>query len=206
MIISTSISNRVKVHIGIMAAVCAGLSLGGTTAAAAPKPMAISAKAMLQASFEKAILGKGNGPAVGVLRSRGYGMACTPRLSSAQPKLVIDLPSPAAQRRHVFAVISPDGRLYEIYTPYSDDVETADIIIPSETISWQKARSRSRFTLSASELTALSPGKQTPERVFTAKGRYKFALVNSIQKDLIAVSDTPGRITVHAGCIIDWTP
>lgn len=206
MIISTSISNRLRANIGIIAAFCAGLSFAGATAVAAPKTATISAKESLQTSFEKAVFGKSAVARDGMLQSRGYGMACTPRLSSAAPKLVITLPASPALRRHVFAVISPDGRLHEIYTPYSDEVETADIIIPSETISWQKARSRSRFTLSASELTALSPGKQTPERVFTAKGSYKFALVSAIQRDLIAVSDTPGRITVHAGCIIDWTP
>jgi hypothetical protein len=205
MIISILISNRHKTLIRFTMPLLMGISIA---APAIAKEAVRSVKASVQADFEKAVLGKGGGagPATKRPAPSSFGMACTPRLSAARPALTITLPQSPAARRHVFAVVSPSGRLYELYSPYADDVEIADIIIPSAAISWQKARTRARFSLAAPDLLATTPGQQTPTRVFTEKGRYKFALVSAIQKDLIAVSDKPDQVIVYTGCLIDWMP
>jgi hypothetical protein len=208
MIISTLISNRRKSLIRFAVLLFIGVSIVWAASPAIAIGTVNDVRASLQASFEKAVLGKASGtlPTTRKAKSRSFAMVCTSRLSAARPMLSIILPQSPAARRHVFAVVSPSGRLYELYSPYSDDVEIADIIIPSDQISWQKARTRARFALSASQLRATELGQQTPTPIFTEKGRYKFALVSSIQKDLIAVSDTPNRVTVYAGCLIDWMP
>jgi hypothetical protein len=205
MITSTSISNRPKTLIRFAMPLLMGIL---TAAPAIGKEAVSSVKASVQAGFEKAVLGKGSGahPATKRPTPSSFGMTCTPRLSTARPVLTITLPQSPAARRHVFAVISPSGRLYELYSPYADDVEIVDIIIPSNEISWQRARTRARFTLAAPKLLATAPGQQMPTRVFAEKGRYKFALVSAIQKDLIAVSDRPDQVTIYAGCLIDWMP
>lgn len=223
MIISISISNKRKVpsnFVCLRGCFSAILFAVATTACASPPPNGGNAKAkqtgapapsaptILLASFEKAVLGKDS---VSATEKRmpnvtSFGMTCAPdRLTTGKAELTITLPQAAAARRHAFAVITPTGRLYEIYSPYSNDVEQADIIIPSDLISWQKARDRNKFTFAAADLLATEPGKNVPTQIFQEAGIYKFALVSSIQKDLIAVSDTPGQIKVFAGCLIDWT-
>lgn len=208
MIIFISISNRQKPFLRL----ASPLLMGVVAAAAAPPVVSKTAdtgvRAVLQAGFEKAIFGKARAtpPAAKPLAVTSFGMTCTARASAARPMLTITLPQPLAARRHVFAVISPSGRLHELYSPYSDDVEIADIIIPSEEISWQKVQRSTRFTFAAPQLFATEPGQRRPAKVFREKGRYQFALVSAIQKDLIAVSDKPGQVTVHAGCLIDWAP
>lgn len=204
MIISTSISNRPTTLLRFAAPLIMGILLVGAAAPATGNAL----KSSLQASFEKAVFGKARGAASAtrVPAPTGFGMACTPRVSAARPVLTITLPQSLAARRHVLAVISPSGQLYELYSPYSADVEIADILIPSDEISWQKARTRARFSLPALALMATRQGQRTPTQLFTEKGRYQFALVSAIQKDLIAVSDTPNRVTIYAGCVIQWTP
>lgn len=222
MIISTSISNNQSVPSGLVyvrACVSAILLAVATTACAAPPPEAGNAQAtqntstapsvetILAESFEKAVLDKG-GTLPNENRmpgSNSAGMTCSPaRLTSGKAQLTITLPQAPAARQHAFAVITPTGQLYEIYSPYTRDVEQADIIIPSDIISWQKARSRNIFTFAAADLMATGLGKTVPTQVFQEAGLYKFALVSSIQKDLIAVSDTPGQVKVFAGCLVDW--
>lgn len=203
----------------LRACVSAIVIAAATTACASPPPKAgnaqvaqtdaalPSAQVILSGSFEKAVLDKG---ALSATENRmprvpGVGMTCSPaRLTSAKAELTITLPQAVAARQHAFAVVTPTGQLYEIYSPYANDVEQADIIIPSETISWQMARTRNIFTFSAADLMATRLGKNVPTQVFQEAGIYKFALVSSIQKDLIAVSDTPGQVRVFAGCLIDW--
>ncbi len=217
MIISTSISNKRKVafnFICLQGCISAALLAVATSACAAPPPKAnaattraTSVKAILSASFEKTVLGKEGAAATekSLPRITSFGMSCTPsRITSGKAKLTIALPQALAARRHAFAVITPAGQLYELYSPYSDDVEAADIIIPSEIISWQKARKSAVFSFAASDLMATAPKQNVPTQVFQEAGLYKFALVSSIQKDLIAVSDTPGQVKVFAGCLIDW--
>jgi hypothetical protein len=205
MITSISTSNRQKTLIRFALPLLMGIF---TAAPAIGKEVVSSLKASVQAAFEKAVLGKASGAIATTKRPTpsSFGMACTPRVSARRPALMITLPQSPAARRHVFAVISPSGQLYELYSPYSDDVEIADIIIPSDEISWQKARTRARFSLVAPKLVATAPGQQVPTRVFAEKGQYKFALVSAIQKDLIAVSDRPDQVTIYAGCLIDWMP
>jgi hypothetical protein len=222
MIISTSISNNLGVPLSfVYVRTCASALLlaVATTACAAPPPEtgnaqaaqkttpAPSVKTILSASFEKAVLDKG---ATSVTENRmpdsnSIGMTCNPnRLTSGKAQLTITLPQALTARQHAFAVITPTGQLYEIYSPYTPDVEQADIIIPSDIISWQKARTRNIFTFAAADLMATGLGKTVPAQVFQEAGLYKFALVSSIQKDLIAVSDTPGQVRVFAGCLVEW--
>jgi hypothetical protein len=222
MIISTSISNSQGVSssfVDVRACACALLLAVATTACAVPPPDAGNAQAtqkthsvpsvetILSASFEKAVLDKG-APSANERRmpdSNSIGMTCSPaRLTSGKAQLTITLPQAPAARQHAFAVITPTGQLYEIYSPYTRDVEQADIIIPSDIISWQKARSRNIFTFAAADLMATGLGKTVPTQVFQEAGLYKFALVSSIQKDLIAVSETPGQVRVFAGCLVEW--
>lgn len=217
MIISISISNKPKLLIEsacLRGCLSAALLAVTTSACAAPTPKASaataqarSAQAILSASFEKAVLGKEAAAATEkrLPRITSFGMKCTPsRIASGKVKLTIALPQAPAARRHAFAVITPAGQLYELYSPYSDDVEVGDIIIPSEIISWQKARTRAVFSFAAADLMASAPKQNVPIQVFQEAGLYKFALVSSIQKDLIAVSDTPGQVKIFAGCVIDW--
>jgi hypothetical protein len=222
MIISTSISNNQSVQpsfVYVRACVSAILLAVATTACAAPPPEAGNAqaaqktipapsvRAILSASFEKAVLDKGAPEATEkrMPDTNSIGMTCTPaRLTSGKTQLTITLPQALAARQHAFAVITPTGQLYEIYSPYTRDVEQADIIIPSDIMSWQKARSRNIFTFAAADLMATGLGKTVPTQVFQEAGLYKFALVSAIQKDLIAVSDTPGQVKVFAGCLIEW--
>jgi hypothetical protein len=222
MIISTSISNNQSVpssFVYVRARISALLLAVATTACAAPPPEAGNAQAaqkiipapsvqtILSASFEKAVLDKGSPSATEnrMPDSNSIGMTCNPaRLTSGKAQLMITLPQAPEARQHAFAVITPTGQLYEIYSPYTRDVEQADIIIPSDIISWQKARRRNIFTFAAADLMATGLGKTVPTQVFQEAGFYKFALVSSIQKDLIAVSDTPGQVRVFAGCLVEW--
>ena len=217
MIISISISNKPKLltlSACLRGCLSAALLAVATSACAAPPPKAsaatgraTSAQAILSASFEKAVLGN-EGAAANekhLPRITNFGMTCTPsRIASGKAKLTITLPQALSARRHVFAVITPAGQLYELYSPYPDDVEAGDIIIPSETISWQKARTRAVFSFAAADLMASAPKQNVPTQVFQEAGLYKFAVVSSIQKELIAVSDTPGQVKIFAGCLIDW--
>ena len=217
MIISISISNKPKLltqSACLRGCLSAALLAVATSACAAPPPKASAAtaratsvQAILSASFEKAVLGKEAAAATEkrLPRITNFGMTCTPsRIASGKVKLTITLPQALAARRHTFAVITPAGQLYELYSPYSDDVEVADIIIPSEIISWQKARAGIVFSFAAADLMATAPRQNVPTQVFQEAGLYKFALVSSIQKDLIAVSDTRGQVKIFAGCLIDW--
>lgn len=219
MIISTSISNNQRVSssfVYVRACLSTVLLAVATTACASPPPKSgdaqanvpeLSAQTILSASFEKALLDKDDASVTEnrMPRVTGIGMVCSPaRLTPAKSKLTITLPQAVAARRHAFAVITPKGQLYEIYSPYENDVEQADIIIPSQTISWQQARTRNSFTFAAADLMATGIGKTLPTQVFQEAGIYKFALVSSIQKDLIAVSDAPGQVKIFAGCLIDW--
>jgi hypothetical protein len=215
------ISNNQSVQIRFFSQACVSATLlaVATTACASPSPEAGNAQAaqktiaapsvetILSASFEKAVLDK-DAPGATEKRmpdSNSVGMTCSPaRLTSGKAQLTITLPQAPAARQHAFAVITPTGQLYEIYSPYTDDVEQGDIIIPSDIISWQEARTRNIFTFAAADLIATGLGKTAPAQVFQEAGLYKFALVSSVQKDLIAVSDTPGQVTVFAGCLVDW--
>lgn len=91
-----------------------------------------------------------------------------------------------------------------MYSPYNDETEEGDLLLPSDVITWQKARSQAKFPVQASSLYALRPGATQPEVLFLEKGRYPFALVNSIDPGLLkANNDT---VKVFAACSLDWTP
>ena len=137
--------------------------------------------------------------------SGAFGMRCNPaRIATTSPDLVLELPSPVEQRRHVLAVVTPERGLLEIYSPYGDDAEEGDLTLPSDVISWARARTQARFTVQASELDGLRPGAEQPEALFLEAGRYRFVLVNGIDAELLAANGTP--VSVFAACAFDWKP
>lgn len=136
------------------------------------------------------------------------GMTCSPSriagTDAASRALTLTLPPEAAARRHVLAVVTPERGLLEIYSPYGDESESEDIVVPSRTISWSKARTQNVFATDTDALDGLRPGRDTPEVLFLEAGRYRFALVNSIDPGLLKSNGTP--LKVFAACSFDWTP
>lgn len=136
------------------------------------------------------------------------GMTCSPDSISgtdaASRTLTLTLPEKAAARRHVLAVVTPERGLLEIYSPYGDDSESEDIVVPSRTISWSLARTRNVFATNADKLDGLRPGSDTPEVLFLEAGRYRFALVNSIDPELLRSNGQ--TLKVVAACSFDWVP
>lgn len=170
--------------------------------AVAPRAKVADPKQRFTADFARAIAG-----ARGVAPSdkAAFGIACVPSVvSAAAPDLSIRLPSDAAQRRHVFAVVTPERGLLEIYSPYGDDVETEELTVPSDVIAWTIADEQARFDVKAYELTALRRDADQPEALFIEPGRYRFALVSGIDAGLAKANGQP--LVVHAGCTVDWRP
>ncbi|WP_419826452.1 hypothetical protein [Sphingomonas sp.] len=137
------------------------------------------------------------------------GMSCSLHTlsgtNSASRVLTLTLPAELAARRHVLAVVTPERGLLEIYSPYDDDAaEAGDLLVPSEILSWSKARAQSRFTVSTDDLDGLRPGLNTPEVLFLESGRYRFALVNGIDAALLKTNGAAVRVT--AACSVDWAP
>lgn len=134
-----------------------------------------------------------------------FGMACAPaRVTSRAPAMTIELPADPALRRNVLAVVTPERGLLEIYSPYGDETEAEDVLVPSDLISWAEARTRRRFALGAHELQGLRRGAEDTEPVFIEAGRYRFALVNGIDARLLAANGSAVRVI--AGCSFSWTP
>jgi hypothetical protein len=179
--------------------------------AAQPKPATVAtarAAALrneIEARFDAAIKRGMVSPAT--FADAAFGMACTPAaISSGAPSLTIKLPADVAARRHPFAVLTPGGKLYEIYTPYGDDTESGDLLVPSDAISWELARNRADFAITAADLSAMELGKDQPMGVFVEAGIYQFALVNMIDKGLLSGPGGPGRVRAFAGCTVRWMP
>jgi len=136
------------------------------------------------------------------------GMACEPgRLANtdaASRALTLTLPADPAARRRVLAVVTPERGLLEVYSPYDDGTEAGDLTIPSTVISWAEARTRDRFAANTDLLTGLRPGRTEPEVLFLEAGRYRFALLDGIDADLLRTNRR--AVTATAGCSFDWTP
>jgi hypothetical protein len=99
------------------------------------------------------------------------------------------LPKSTDVRRHVRAVVTPKRGLLEIYSPYGDETESEDLVLPSMTITWAKARTERRFSTSSDALSGLRRGSDTPEALFIELGRYRFVLVNGIDVELLRKAD-----------------
>lgn len=137
------------------------------------------------------------------------GMACslaTLRGSSpASRAFQLTLPADQVARKHVLVVVTPERGLLELYSPYDGDtVEADDILLPSQALSWAKARTRHRFAVNTDDLDGLRRGRTTAEAIFLEPGRYRFALVNGIDAALLRANRA--RVQVTAACSVDWAP
>ena len=79
-----------------------------------------------------------------------------------------------------------------------------DLAIPSDVFSWARARTQARFAARTSELDGLRRGADRPEALFLDPGRYRFALVDGVDAELLAANRTP--VEVYAACAFDRTP
>jgi hypothetical protein len=170
-------------------------------------PITRSLKADFAQNFTNVIMQNGKPLVVPDLSGAetSFGMSCAPNLVSDEKRnFKIVLPTDKAERSHPLAVITPGGRIYELYTPYGPDVESEDISAPSLAISWQKAATENEFNLSIEELSGIEVGKDEPFAIFVEEGVYQFALVNSIQRDLIKANATKPEVSVFAGCAMQF--
>jgi hypothetical protein len=134
-----------------------------------------------------------------------FGMSCTPTdVTKTEQKFEISLPENAKDRAHAFVALTPDGRLYELYSPYGGDVEAEDIVIPSQAITWSLASKQRRFALTVDDMSGIEVGKDDASVIFVEDGAYLFALVSSFQKDLIETNGTQPPVTVFSGCVINF--
>lgn len=170
-------------------------------------PQTSALKSIFMANFTNAIMGRDRKmTALDGSGSRAFGMRCTPNyVSNSMQDFDIELPADKSDRAHVFTVLTPGGRLYELYTPYGEDVESEDIVIPSQAISWAIASQQSKLSLKVDDISGIEIGKDQPFGIFIEEGDYQFALVSSVQKDLIETNRTEPPVTVYAGCVINFT-
>ncbi len=137
------------------------------------------------------------------------GMDCSPATlrgtDPASRAFTLTLPADASARRHVLVVVTPERGLLEIYTPYeADAAEAGDLLIPSQAISWAKARTQNRFAVDTDDLDGLRPGASKSEALFLEPGRYRFALINGMDAALLKANGT--SVMVTAACSVDWAP
>lgn len=167
----------------------------------------------LQANFDLALKGSearqgAPNPATRMVEmpeENSAGISCKPaRLTRDEPALQIELPKRARQRPVLLAAIVPDGGLRIIYTGYGKDVESIDIVVPSKTIDWTRAKKQSIFLVKASEFDALVPDAMAPSPLFIEPGVYQLALTNNRPGEI----EDPARpqFQVLAGCVVDWRP
>jgi len=173
----------------------------------APKPGATQdLSALYTADLTKAVTGARKVAFAG--KGDFGGMTCSPGkisgTSAASRALVLTLPAAKAARAHVLAVVTPERGLLEIYAPYGGGEEAGDMVIPSQAISWAKAKDQARFVTSTDALDGLRAGRDTPEALFLEGGRYRFALVNGVDAELLKANGTTVKVT--AACSFDWTP
>jgi hypothetical protein len=133
------------------------------------------------------------------------GLICTPsRLSKNAPSFRIVLPPRSEDREGALAVIAPNGSMRLIYTSYGIDTDPEDLVIPSKSIDWERARDRNSFDVSALSFDALIPDESKSKRLFREKGVYQFALLNSVARDLLELEKRP--FWVIGGCVVHWQP
>ena len=100
--------------------------------------------------------------------------------------------------------MTPDGSLRIIYISYGIDTDPEDLIIPSRAIDWESVRSRNDFAIDVNKFDALRQGKNAPELLFQQAGVYQFALLNGIDRELLAMNGA--AFWVIAGCAVQWQP
>lgn len=179
------------------------IAVAGAAKTGAPAQQAVVPLDAYTRDFATAVTGRKRTPPPPAGNS---GMDCEPeRISAGARDLTLELPTERSARDHVLAVVTPERGLLQIYTPYENDVaEEEDLLLPSDVIKWSLARDQSRFAVDAASLTGLRRGAEEPEALFIEKGRYRFALVNSISPELHTTNGT--RVKVFAACSFDWTP
>nr|WP_315382293.1 hypothetical protein [uncultured Sphingomonas sp.] len=174
---------------------------------AAASPSA-SPAALYAADLAQAVAGAKKAPFPAGVTGIG-GMDCSPATlvgtTPATRAFTLTLPADASARRHVLAAVTPERGLLEIYSPYeADAAEAGDLLIPSQAISWAKARTQNRFAVSTDDLDGLRPGGARPEALFVEPGRYRFALINGMDAALLKTNGT--AVKVIAACSVDWAP
>jgi hypothetical protein len=133
------------------------------------------------------------------------GIECTPSLiRKIDQKLVIVMPKQAYKREGVFAVITPSGEMWEIYSSYNGEVEAIDLIVPSRTIDWYLASTRNRFSSVVDKFEALRPGHVKGQPLFRQPGVYQFGLMNGSDREHLEMLKTDFR--VKAGCVVEFRP
>ena len=137
--------------------------------------------------------------------SNSAGIVCSPAsIDTLRPSLQIVLPPRKAERDGVLAAIVPDGSLRIIYIAYGSDVETADIIIPSDAIDWESAKKFNVFDVDGRSFDALVPDAIAPSPLFQPAGVYQLALMDGFPYE-IPTRDKK-RFRIKAGCVVHWSP
>lgn len=134
-------------------------------------------------------------------------MRCGPAaIDSKNPTFTLTLPADLKQREHTLVALSPAGGVYEIYTPYKGDVETADITVPNDLITWPMVQTQNSFTLSAESFDGLWPHDERPTGVFLQAGAYVLALTDGLDRKALKANGVNSKLKVYAACSIYWTP
>lgn len=171
------------------------------------QPPSAALLATLQNNFDLAIRGapKAHSRLAEMPVNRSAGIVCSPaRINRNSPFLRIVLPPHNENRDGVLAAIVPDGSLRIIYVAYGSDVETVDIIIPSNAIDWESARKFNTFDVDARSFDALVPGAGEPSPLFQEAGVYQLALMDSFPYEIPTRGEGP--YTIRTGCVLHWNP
>ena len=133
------------------------------------------------------------------------GIACNPAsLDRHTAALHIVLPANFAARNTALAALTPDGNLRIVYIAYGPDFESIDLLIPSRSIDWERARTRRDFVVEVDKFEALRPNQDAPERLFRQAGIYQFALINATNRENLATNG--GIFQIMAGCVVHYQP
>lgn len=141
---------------------------------------------------------------VAMPRHNSAGLVCNPAVLDRKSTFRIVLPTRRIDREGVLAALTPEGNLRIIYQSYGSDVESVDLIIPSNAITWQGARSHYEFAIDVAKFDALREGKDVSEPLFQQSGVYQIALLNGTDREWMADGDAP--FWVIAGCVVRWQP
>ena len=137
-------------------------------------------------------------------KGNAAGIACDPAtLAGNTARFRMVLPRSFADRNTALTALAPDGRLWIVYLSYGPDTDPEDLIIPSRSIDWERARTRNDFVVNVSAFEALRYNESVPELLFKQAGVYQFALINEVDRELLD-DGTPFRVI--AGCVVHWSP
>lgn len=161
----------------------------------------------LQANFDKATLGKSGAQTRmdTMPRNTFAGIVCNPaRINSSAPGFRIVLPKRFEDRKGALAAITPAGSLHYVYVSYGIDTDPEDLIIPSQAIDWERARTQNVFQVDANQFDALAREEDMPQRLLREAGVYQFAIINTNDRSLLDING--GRFQVKSGCVVHWQP